>query len=43
MPISRSAHYLDGRTATRHGVTLTVRPRDPTHRDARRQHQTMAI
>ncbi|MGB4893316.1 MAG: M48 family metallopeptidase, partial [Nitrospira sp.] len=26
MPTSRSAHYLDGRTATRHGVTLTVAP-----------------
>ena len=26
MPISRSAHYLDGRTATRHRVTLTITP-----------------
>jgi hypothetical protein len=26
MPTSRSAHYLDGRTATRHRVTLTVTP-----------------
>lgn len=26
MPTGRSAHYLDGRTATRHRVTLTVTP-----------------
>ncbi|MCS6289804.1 MAG: M48 family metallopeptidase [Nitrospira sp.] len=26
MPTGRSAHYLDGRTATRHHVTLTVTP-----------------
>lgn len=26
MPTSRSAYYLDGRTATRHRVTLTVTP-----------------
>lgn len=26
MPTSRTAHYLDGRTATRHRVTLTVTP-----------------
>lgn len=27
MPTARPAHYLDGRTATRHPVTLTVTPR----------------